>query len=484
MGEVRFPEGFLWGGATAANQIEGAWNEGGKGPSVQDVLPHGIFGPRGAEPVPENLKLQGIDFYHRYLDDVELFAELGFKVFRFSIAWARIFPNGDDPEPNEEGLAFYDRLIDALLEKGIEPLVTISHYEPPLNLAETYNGWASRDLIGLYLRYVETLVDRLGDRVKYWLTFNEINSLPHAPFNSGALNTTDGRVEAQVVYEAMHHQLVASARATQLIHERTPSAKVGCMILAIPVYPLTPDPEDVWAAKQAERANYAFGDVHCRGEYPGYFLRFLADQGIGLDVTDDDARALRHTVDFVSLSYYMSVCQTADPSQRPDGAGNMIAGVPNPTLEASQWGWQIDPIGLRVILNDYWDRWQKPLFVVENGLGARDEVIEINGRKTVDDEYRIDYLRGHLAQLGEAIKDGVEVLGYTMWGCIDLVSASTAQMSKRYGFIYVDRNDDGTGSFERIPKKSFGWYRQIIDTNGESLFRDHAGSGEPRDQLE
>lgn len=466
----RFPDGFLWGGATAANQIEGAYNRDGKGLSIQDVLPKGM-GARTAEPTPDNLKLIAIDFYDKYADDIALFAEMGFKVFRFSIAWSRIFPNGDDAEPNEAGLQFYDRVLDELEKHGIEPLVTISHYETPLHLAEKYGGWSNRKLIDFYAKYARTLFERYGKRVKYWLTFNEINSLLHVPFVSGGI-TTENPSE-QELYQAMHYELVASALATKIAREVAPNAMIGCMILAMPTYPLTPNPKDVLAAAQAEQANFAYGDVHCRGEYPGYFMRMLSDKGITLDITDDDRATLRNTVDFVSFSYYMSVCESdAHKSGSHDDAisqGNIMGGIPNPTLAASEWGWQIDPIGLRLVLNQFWDRWHKPLFIVENGLGAKDVLVEVAGEKTVIDDYRIAYLNDHLYQVAEAIADGVDVLGYTTWGCIDLVSASTAQLSKRYGFIYVDRNDDGTGTLDRFRKKSFNWYRDVIASNGDAL---------------
>ncbi|MEX0152884.1 glycoside hydrolase family 1 protein [Microbacterium sp. LMI1-1-1.1] len=466
-----FPDGFLWGGATAANQIEGAYDEDGKGYSVQDVMPRGISGPRSERPTPDNLKLVGIDHYHRYAEDIALFAEMGFSVYRFSIAWSRIFPNGDETEPNEAGLAFYDRVLDELEKHGIEPLVTISHYETPLHLAEQYGGWTNRALIGFYERYARTLFERFGSRVKYWLTFNEINSLLHAPFMSGGIPIPEGGVPEQQLYQAMHHELVASARATRIAREVAPEAKVGCMVLSMPIYPLSPSPDDAVAVMTADHGNLVYGDVHTRGAYPGYFLRTLREKGIELDITDEDRDDLTNTVDFVSFSYYMSIAETADPEKRGSGEGNIMGGVPNPTLEASEWGWQIDPVGLRLVLNQFWDRWQKPLFIVENGLGARDQLVEVDGEKTVVDDYRIQYLNDHLVQVGEALEDGVDVLGYTSWGCIDIVSASTAQLSKRYGFIYVDRDDDGTGSLDRYRKKSFHWYADVIRTNGASLTR-------------
>ncbi|MGA6128397.1 MULTISPECIES: glycoside hydrolase family 1 protein [unclassified Microbacterium] len=471
MSTTSFPDGFLWGGATAANQIEGGYDQGGKGLSVQDVMPRGIFGPRTATPTPDNLKLEAIDFYHRYAEDIALFAEMGFGVYRFSIAWSRIFPNGDDAEPNEEGLAFYDRVLDELEKHGIEPLVTISHYETPLHLAETYDGWTDRRLIGFYERYARTLFERYGSRVNYWLTFNEINSLLHAPFMSGGINTAKDELSEQALYQAMHHELVASARATRIAREVAPNAQVGCMVLSMPVYPLSPSPADALEVMQFDHSNLVYGDVHTRGEYPGYFLRTLREKGIELEITDEDREDLTNTVDFVSFSYYMSVAATADPAKKVTGEGNIMGGVPNPTLEASEWGWQIDPTGLRLVINQFWDRWQKPLFVVENGLGAKDQLVEVDGVKTVVDDYRIAYLNDHLVQVGEAIEDGATVLGYTAWGCIDVVSASSAQLSKRYGFIYVDRNDDGSGSLERYKKKSFDWYAEVIRTNGASLTR-------------
>ncbi|MDQ0708963.1 6-phospho-beta-glucosidase [Arthrobacter woluwensis] len=464
-----FPEGFLWGGATAANQVEGAYAEGGKGLSIQDVMPHGITTPPTEGPTPDNLKQVAVDSYHRYAEDIALFAEMGFKVYRFSIAWSRIFPLGDEAAPNEEGLAYYGRVLDELEKHGIEPLVTISHYETPLHLARQYGGWTNRELIGFYERYCRVLFERFGARVKYWLTFNEINSVIHEPFMSGGIPTPREDLTDSDLYQAIHHELVASARVTRLARDIMPEARIGCMILALPVYPLTPAPADVVKAMDTAHASYAFGDIHCRGEYPGYLLRFFRDNGIELEITEQDREDLRNTVDFVSFSYYMSICETADPDHQVQGPGNIMGGVPNPTLEASEWGWQIDPQGLRVVLNDYWERWQKPLFIVENGLGAKDQLVEVDGVKTVEDDYRIRYLNDHLVQVREAIADGAQVLGYTTWGCIDIVSASTAQLSKRYGFIYVDRNDDGSGTLERHRKKSFGWYRDVIAANGANL---------------
>ena len=465
-----FPKDFLWGGAVAANQLEGAYNEDGKGLSIQDVMPHGIRGARTAEPTEDNMKLVGIDFYHRYKEDIKLFAEMGFKVFRTSIAWSRIFPMGDETEPNEKGLQFYDDLFDECHKYGIEPLVTISHYETPLHLAEEYDGWVNRKMIEFYERYVRAIFDRYKDKVKYWLTFNEINSILHAPFMSGGINTPADQLSEQDLYQAIHHELVASALATKIGHEMMPGAKIGCMVLSMPTYPLTPSPDDVIQAMEDDHKNLAFADIHVRGKYPEYMKRYMREHGIEIHFEPGDEEILKNTVDFVSFSYYMSCCATADPEKQERGTGNLMGGVPNPTLNASEWGWQIDPKGLRYVLNQFYDRYQIPLFIVENGLGAVDQLVTDElGNKTVNDDYRIDYLREHLLQVEEAIKDGVEVMGYTTWGCIDVVSASTAELKKRYGFIYVDRNDDGTGTLNRYKKKSFDWYKEVIKTNGESL---------------
>ena len=467
---MAFPKAFLWGGAVAANQCEGTYHADGKGLDIQDIMPHGIMGAPTAAPTADNLKLTAIDFYHRYREDIALFAEMGFKVFRTSIAWSRIYPNGDDAEPNEAGLQFYDDLFDECLRHGIEPLVTISHYETPLHLAKTYNGWMSHDLIEFYERYVRTIFTRYRDKVKYWLTFNEINSVLHEPLLSGGIMTPKEGLSLSELYQACHHEFVASARAVKIGHEIIPDAKIGCMILAMPTYPLTPAPDDMIAVMQAEHFNDFFGDMHVRGVYPGYMKRYFRENGIEINATEEELNLLReHTVDFVSFSYYVSICEGAGGTA---GGGNILGGKKNPYLRASEWGWQIDPQGLRLVLNRFYDRWQKPLFIVENGLGAKDVLVADGaGGMTVEDDYRIDYLNDHLVQVEEAIADGVPVMGYTTWGCIDLVSASTAQMSKRYGFIYVDRNDDGTGTLARYRKKSFHWYRNVIATNGACLQR-------------
>ena len=465
-----FPENFLWGGAVAANQCEGAYNEDGKGLSIQDVMPRGIKGPRTEQPTEENLKLIGIDFYHRYKEDIKLFAEMGFKVFRLSIAWSRIFPKGDETEPNEAGLEFYDKVFDECHKYGIEPLVTLSHYETPLYLAEHYDGWINPKMIEFYLNYVKVVFARYKSKVKYWLTFNEINSILNSPFMSGGIATPKEELTESQLYQAIHHEMVASAAAVKLGHEINPECKIGCMILSMPVYPLSPDPNDVIKAMEESHQHDMFTEIHVRGEYPGYMKRYMREHNIEVKFAPGDEEILKNTVDFISFSYYVSVCATADEAKNIRGEGNLLGGVPNPTLKASEWGWQIDPQGLRYILNYFWDKYRKPLFIVENGLGARDQLVDDGkGGKTVNDDYRIEYMRDHLLQVEEALEDGVEIMGYTSWGCIDLVSASTAQLSKRYGFIYVDRNDDGSGSLKRYKKKSFDWYKHMIETNGEAL---------------
>ena len=466
---MTFPVDFLWGGAVAANQCEGAYDEDGKGWSTQDLAPKGIVGPITDHPTEDNLKLQGIDFYHRYKEDIALFAEMGFRVFRFSIAWSRIFPNGDEEVPNEAGLAFYDDLIDECRRHGMEPLVTLSHYETPYHLAKAYDGWCSRKLITFFQRYCKCVMERYKGKVHYWLTFNEINSILHNPYLSGGILTPKEKLSKSALYQAIHHELVASALVTKMAHEIDPDNKVGCMVIGVPSYPLTPNPDDVIANMEQDRHNLYFTDVQARGAYPKYLNRYFKENGIQIQMEEGDEEILKNSVDFISFSYYMSTCGCADPNAHPQTAGNIIPGVANPYLRSSQWGWQIDPKGLRYLLNQFYDRYQKPLFIVENGLGARDELIEKDGVLTVEDDYRIEYMREHLLQVEEAIEDGVEVMGYTSWGCIDLVSASTAQMSKRYGFIYVDRNDDGSGSMARYRKKSFYWYRDVIASNGASL---------------
>lgn len=459
-----FPDSFLWGGALAANQTEGAYQEDGKGLSTSDVQPQGIFGPVVERVAGDfSIKDVAIDFYHRYPEDISLFAEMGFSCLRVSIAWARIFPNGDEEQPNEKGLLFYDQLFDELAAYNIMPLVTLSHYEMPWGLVKQYGGWRNRQVINFFERYARTVFTRYQEKVKLWLTFNEINMSLHAPLTGVGLSQNSCQAD---IYQAIHHQLVASALAVRACHEIIPDARIGNMLLGGLMYPLTCKPEDVFKALQENRTWQFFGDVQCRGHYPSYMLRFFRDNSIELDIIDEDRKTLKSTVDYISFSYYMTGCVTADASLNQQARGNILSMVKNPHLTCSEWGWQIDPVGLRTLLNILWDRYQKPLFIVENGLGAKDKP-DANG--VVQDDYRISYLNDHLVQVREAIDDGVDVMGYTCWGPIDLVSASKAEISKRYGFIYVDRDDNGNGTLTRTRKKSFYWYKKVIATKGASL---------------
>jgi len=476
-----FPKDFLWGGATAANQYEGGYNEGGKGLSTADVMTGGSHTtPRRITSKIESGVLypshEATDFYHHYKEDIALFAEMGFKVYRLSIAWSRIFPNGDDLTPNEEGLKFYDNVFKELKKYNIEPLVTISHYEAPFNLSLKYNGWAGREVVDFYTRYCEVLFKRYHNDVKYWLTFNEINALmmPFGTFMAGALPVdldqelgSNKNDTAQLRFQALHHQFVASAKAVKLAHEIDPSLKVGCMIAYMTLYPYTCNPNDLLLVQeQMNQNNYYCSDVQVRGAYPAFAKRLWDSKGVNVEMLPGDTEILKEgKVDFYTCSYYMSNCASADPNQEVTG-GNLIKGIKNPYLESSDWGWQIDPKGLRYSLNEIYNRYQVPMMVVENGLGAKD-LVEENGE--INDDYRIDYLGAHIEQMNEAIGDGVELIGFTPWGCIDLVSASTGEMLKRYGFIYVDKHDDGSGTLNRSKKKSFYWYKDVISSNGQKI---------------
>jgi len=471
-----FPKGFLWGGAVAANQCEGAYLEDGKGLSPVDILPAGSIRFEAMVDIKNALETEydfypsheSIDFYHRYKEDIKLFKEMGFKCLRTSIQWSRIFPNGDEQQPNELGLKFYDNVINELISNGIEPVITINHFDTPLELTKKYGGWKNRKLIEFYTRYVTTLFTRYKGKVKYWITFNEINMILHLPFIGGGLSFEDNENREQVKYQAAHHELVASSIATKIAHEIDPENKVGCMLAAGNVYPYSCNPNDVMNSISKNREQYFFIDVQSRGEYPAYSKRFFEEHNISLEILEGDLELLKeYTVDYVAFSYYASRCTSTDEEiNRQITGGNVFATLKNPYLKASEWGWQIDPMGLRITMNELYDRYQKPLFIVENGLGAVDTV-EKDG--IINDDYRIDYLRQHIKAMKEAIYDGVELIGYTPWGCIDLISAGTGEMKKRYGFIYVDKDNEGMGTLKRSRKKSFDWYKNVIATNGESL---------------
>ena len=463
---------FLWGGATAANQYEGGYQEGGRGLSINDVemgARHGVqreihdcIHPDAYYPSHE-----ATDFYHHYKEDIALFAEMGFKCYRFSISWSRIFPNGDEETPNEEGLKFYDDVLTELEKYHIEPLVTINHYEMPLGLVKKYGAWRNRKLVDFFLRYCETLFTHYKGRVKYWLTHNEINALMRSgrPWHQAGIIYQEGEDKDQVMLNAAHYQLVASAKAVVLGHKIDPENQIGCMLLYPLTYAATCRPEDQIAAMKKNNMTYYYGDVHCRGYYTNVCTALWEELGKKPDIQPGDEEALKAgTVDFVSFSYYFSSIEGQDTEQM---TGNIVSGGKNPYLEATAWGWQIDPVGLRTSLNNLYDRYQKPLFIVENGMGAIDTV-EADG--SINDDYRIDYLAKHIKAMMDAIEiDDVPVMGYTPWGCIDLVSAGTGEMRKRYGFIYVDKDDEGKGTLARSRKKSFFWYKNVIGTNGQCL---------------
>lgn len=472
-----FPKNFLWGGALAANQCEGGYKEGGKGLTTVDLCPAGanrrkvmegkidVLKPLENEYYPSH---EAIDFYHRYKEDIALFGEMGFKCLRVSIAWSRIFPNGDEETPNEEGLKYYDSMFDEMRKYGIEPVVTICHFDTPIGIIEKFGGWKNRKFIDFYLNYCKAIFTRYKDKVKYWMTFNEINMILHLPFLGAGVRFEEGENELQIKYQSAHHELIASALATKMAHEIIPGAMVGCMLAAGEFYPYSCNPEDVLMAKNKDRENLFFIDVQSRGEYPGYAKRFLRENGIEIEFGENDKEILKNnTVDFIGFSYYSSRCASTDPEiLKGQTAGNVFKTVRNPHLKVSEWGWQIDPLGLRITCNSLYDRYQKPLFIVENGLGAND-VIEEDG--SINDDYRIEYLREHIKAMKEAVIDGVDLIGYTPWGCIDIVSASTGEMKKRYGFIYVDKDNEGNGTLERRKKKSFYWYKDVINSNGENL---------------
>ncbi|HBG5343156.1 TPA: 6-phospho-beta-glucosidase [Clostridioides difficile] len=468
---------FLWGGATAANQAEGGVLEGGKGLSNVDLLPTGPDRKKVASGDLEMLEWQegyyypakvAIDMYHQYMEDIQLFAEMGFNVYRMSLSWSRIFPKGNDKEPNEEGLIFYENIFKELRKHNIEPLVTIAHFDVPVYLIKEYGGWKNRKLIDFYVNYAETVIKRYKGLVKYWLTINEINILLHQPFVGGGIVFKEGDNRQEIKYQAAHHQLVASALATKIAHDVDSENMVGCMLAGGSHYPYTCRPEDYQEAINRDREGYFFIDVQARGKYPNYALKKFEREGLNIQMENGDKKILLASpVDFVSFSYYCSRTVSAHPEDYVQATGNLFPSIKNEHLPSTEWGWQIDPLGLRNSLNQMYDRYQKPLFIVENGLGSIDTP-DKNGY--VEDDYRIDYLKKHVQAFKDAVEiDGVELLGYTTWGCIDLVAASTGQMSKRYGFIYVDFDDGGNGSLKRTKKRSFEWYKKVIASNGEEL---------------
>ena len=465
------PENFLWGGAVAANQLEGAWNEGGKGISIADVYTAGALGVdrQITDGVLEGVYYpnhKAIDFYHRYKEDIKLLAEMGFKCFRTSIAWTRIFPKGDEETPNEAGLKFYDDLFDECLKYGIEPVVTISHYEMPYHLVKNYGSWRNRKVVDFYVRYAEVIFKRYKNKVKYWMTFNEMNGIPHMPWVCAGIKLEEGENDKEVFAQAAHHQFIASATAVKIGKKINPDFKIGCMVIMGYTYANTCNPLDSIARDAFMDETLMFTDVVVRGSYPKSALNRYKRDNINVAMLPGDLEIIKEgTVDFIGFSYYMSFVASSENGEKV--VGNGISSIKNPYLDASEWGWQIDPVGLRLTLKLLYDRYQVPLFIVENGLGSVD-TIEEDG--SINDDYRIEYLRRHIVEFKKAVEiDGVELMGYTPWGCIDLISNGTGEMKKRYGFIYVDRDNEGNGTLERRKKKSFDWYKNVIKSNGEEL---------------
>ena len=460
---MNFPKNFLWGGAIAANQAEGAYDEDGKGLNVTDVST-GLINVPDYRVIPGKYypSHEAIDFYHRYKEDLQLMSEMGFNCFRTSISWGRIFPNGDDEEPNEAGLNYYEEMFNYMLELGMEPVITISHYETPIHLVEQYGVWKSRELICFFEKYCRTLFNRYKDLVKYWMTFNEINNVHTIPFAAGAIRHDSN---LQDKFQAAHNMFVASSRANKLCHEIIPDAKIGCMLSLSGVYPATCKPEDVMGAYNLRRRSLFFSDVMIRGKYPSYIKRIFEENNIQLDTRPEDFELIKdYPSQYLGFSYYRTT--TYEDGMPILGNTGGVIGKANPYLKETPWGWQIDPLGLRYVCNELYDRYQVPLFIVENGMGNIDQ-IEVDG--SINDDYRIAYIRDHLEALKEAIKDGVDLIGYTYWGPIDIVSAGTGEMKKRYGFIYVDKDNQGHGTLKRSKKKSFEWFKKVIASNGDDL---------------
>lgn len=478
MSNNKFPSNFLWGGAVAAHQLEGGWQENGKGISIADLMSGGRHGiPRQiTDGVKDGIYYpnhEAINFYGRYKEDVALFAQMGFKCFRTSIAWSRIFPEGDELLPNEAGLQFYDDLFDECLKYGIEPVITLAHFEMPFGLVKKYGGFRNRQCIDFFVNFAQVCFERYQAKVKYWMTFNEINNQANytndfATFTNSGLIFTDGEDREKLMYQAAHYELVASAKAIAIAKSINPKLQVGCMIAMCPIYPYSCHPKDMMASINAMHKRLYYTDVHVFGEYPKHMMKYFEQNNFNLDITAEDLTTLKNgCVDYIGLSYYMSFVTKHDPSSSTYLYREENDLVKNPHVRASDWEWQIDPEGLRYSLNWLYDHYRLPLFIVENGLGAKDEV-ESDG--SINDDYRITYLKDHLIEIKKAInEDGVDVIGYTPWGCIDLVSAGTGEMYKRYGFIYVDKHDDGTGTLDRRPKKSFYWFKDVISSNGENL---------------
>ncbi|SHK06856.1 6-phospho-beta-glucosidase [Hespellia stercorisuis DSM 15480] len=414
-----------------------------------------------------------IEFYEHYKEDIRLFAEMGFKCFRTSIAWTRIFPNGEETEPNEEGLKFYDDMFDTCHSYGIEPVITLSHFEMPFHLVKEYGGFRNRKCVELFVRFAKVCFERYKDKVTYWMTFNEINNQANymndwAPFTNSGIMYKEGEDREEIMYQAAHYELVASAQAYQIGKEINPNFQIGCMIAMTPIYPYSCKPEDMMMSVSAMQKRFWFADVHVRGHYPNYMRKYFERKNFHLDITPQDEIDLsKGCVDYIGFSYYMSFAVKHEADNKEYDYHEESAFTDNPYITKSDWGWPVDPVGLRYSLNWLYDRYELPLFIVENGLGAYDK---IGADNMIHDDYRIDYLKAHIESMKECVEqDGVDVMGYTPWGCIDLVSAGSGEMEKRYGFIYVDKDNQGNGTLARSRKESFSWFQNVIRTNGEEL---------------
>lgn len=461
-----FPKDFLWGASTSAYQVEGAWDEDGKGPSVIDMGKY----PEGTS----DFKVAS-DHYHRYKEDIALFAEMGLKAYRFSIAWTRIYPKGTG-EINEKGIAFYNDLINELLSHNIEPIVTMCHFDLPYALQEK-GGWSNRETIDAYENYAKTLFKHFGDRVKYWLTINEQNMMI---LHGATIGTVDPNIKnpEKELYQQNHHMLLAQAKAMKLCHEMCPNAKIGPAPNIISIYPASSKPEDVIAASNfSSIRNWLYLDAAVFGRYNSIAWSYLEEKGYTPTIQEGDMEILKSgKPDFIAFNYYSTSTVAESKNDLSDknstgdqqiaiGEQGVYRGVSNPYLEKTQFGWEIDPIGFRSTLREINERYNLPLLVTENGLGAYDKLEEGD---VVNDDYRIDFLRKHIEQAKLAITDGVNLIGYCPWSAIDLISTHQG-ISKRYGFIYVNRDEFDLKDLRRIKKKSFYWYRDVIKSNGEKI---------------
>lgn len=472
--KYEFPDGFLWGAATSAYQVEGAALEDGKKKSQQDIL--------NIKPGLCDASVAS-DHYHRYKEDVALMKELGMNCYRFSIAWARIFPDGVG-EANPKGVAFYHNLIDELLANGITPIPTLYHYDMPMTLVEKYDGWISRQSVADYEYYAKFVISEYGPKVKYWLTINE-QSIIVQYWTQKCLIPEQYLNDPQIKYQINHHMNLAHAISCKLVHELVPGGQVGAAIGYSPIYPLSCKSEDNMAAQNAnDLRNYFYTDVYFQGHYNKAAFCYLEKNGLAPRMEPGDEALFKEGYsDFLALNYYSSDTATMPPKDakrrmsgyNPTGIKGQMEGfetqpgfymlAQNPTLETTDWDWTIDPMGLQYILRDLYTRYNKPLMITENGMGAYDKMDE-DGK--IHDEYRISYLKEHIKAMKHAMNEGVEVISYNPWSFIDLISTSNG-FKKRYGFVYVNRTDDDLKDLNRYKKESFYWYQKVIKSNGTIL---------------